>query len=240
MALSLCAGAVSEINLGGGSGPYGPDMNLSRDAIRSVVVSGMSLLLALDVSGRAAVAGDGGVRGPATAFASREKQKQPKTAASSFDRLRVIGEQIARAMTAKKFEQIYPFLCTKDKGRTTAKAFGGTLRELHTAAETTTVELGKDDEIVSENRRAGAKAITDLANLPTVLLPFRLHAPGHSGGDSTSIQAWSFHRENDSWCTPLDNQSDEPTRTPLPRGLGAFSQWYSSPFAAVSLPRNER
>jgi len=116
-----------------------------------------------------------------------------------------MGEQIARAMTRRKFEEIYPFLCAPDKARTTAKAFGAKLRELHEAAETTTVDLAKDDEIVRENRRAGAQTIADLAGLSTVMLPFRLHAPGHGGSDSTSLQVWVFHHESESWCTPLDD-----------------------------------
>jgi len=180
------------------------DMNISRPAVRSNLIPFTLLFLALAATGASAGAAENRVRSPADSPSTREKPNQPKTAAT-FGGLKSIGDQIARAMTQKKFEQVYPFLCASDKTRTTATAFGSMLRELHKASETTTVDLAKDDEIVRENRRAGAQTIADLGGLSTVMLPFRLHAPGHSGGDSTTVQVWVFHRESDSWCTPLDD-----------------------------------
>ena len=179
-------------------------MRLMHSAAPAILVSFTSLLLTLAAPGATAWAADHGAPSSAASPASHGKQSPPKTAAT-FAGLRSIGEQIAGAMTRKQFEQIYPILCPTDKARTTVKAFASMLRDLHTASATTTVELVKDDEVVRENRRAGAQTIADLAGLSTVMLPFRLHARGQVGGDSTSLQVWVFRREGDAWCTPLDD-----------------------------------
>jgi hypothetical protein len=177
-------------------------MKISRVVHHSVLLWSVSLCLTPAGSGVAG-ANDGGASSAAPGPTSRDKHKHPKTT-DSFASLKSIGTQIALAMTEKRFEQIYPLLCTADRSRTTAAAFGAMQRELHAAAETTTVDVGNDDEIVRENRRAGAHTVADLAGMSTVMVPFRLHAPGHAGGDLTSIQVWAFRREGASWCTPLD------------------------------------
>ncbi len=80
------------------------------------------------------------------------------------------------------------------------------LRELHKESGTKSAELVSDEEIVYENRRAGAKSAADLDKLPFVLVPIRLHFASMSGGpgDSTSVQSWVFRREGGAWCTTLD------------------------------------
>jgi hypothetical protein len=139
-------------------------------------------------------------------LASGEKSKRAGEI-SSFARLKLIGEQVARAITEKKFEDIYSFLCASDKARTTKKQFASTLRDLHETAKTATADLGTDAEIVRENRRSGAESPADLDKLATVMLPLRLHfvSDRAHGIQSTTVQVWVFHREGNSWCTPLDD-----------------------------------
>jgi hypothetical protein len=131
----------------------------------------------------------------------------PANAKPALDELRAIGKRVARGISEKNYAGLYPLLCAADKAKSKPEGFANMLREVHKASGTKSAELASDDEIVYENRRAGAKSAADLDKLQTVLVPIRLHfAPlGGGPGDSTSVQDWVFRREGGAWCTPLDD-----------------------------------
>jgi hypothetical protein len=152
---------------------------------RYALVAAVFVLL---LSSRRTEAGDAGAsaRVAPRAAATKGAVKGAPGGASVLAQLRSVGESVARAITQKKYEDLFSLLCVDDQAKTTKKKFAATLREVHRAGGTTLAEVGTEVDFLYENRRAGANKAEDFDKM-------------------TTVQAWVFRLEKSGWCNPLDD-----------------------------------
>lgn len=127
--------------------------------------------------------------------------------APGFDALKTFGEAAARAITLRKFADLYAMACVEPQP--IAKApFVKEMSELHKANNTKSASVGTDDEIVRENRKAGATSPEDFGKLTTAMLPIRIVSVDKIAGrkvESSAVQVWRMRIENGRWCAGMDD-----------------------------------